>query len=107
MSSDVDRLGVLLRTSFAETNLPDRPCITDKLLGGNIMASPLGLWLRRLLLLLALGTTAALAGCDMLDSYGTEKTEAGACPQGFGWAEGLPAHFAADARFPTAFGADS
>ena len=67
----------------------------------------LGLWLRRLLLPLALGATAALAGCDMLDSYGTEKAGAGACPEGFGWAEGLPAHFAPDAKLPTAFGADA
>ena len=67
----------------------------------------LGLCLRHFFLLLAFGATAALAGCDMLDSYGTEKAAAGACPQGFGWAEGLPAHFAPDAQFPTAFSVDA
>jgi hypothetical protein len=53
----------------------------------------------------ALGTAAALAGCN-----GTEEeaqVAEGSCPEGFGWAEGLPAHFAADAQFPTAFGADA
>lgn len=59
--------------------------------------------LRRLFLCVALGGTFALGGCDR---FGGEA-EAGACPQGFGWAEGLPRYLEPGAQLPTSFSADS
>jgi hypothetical protein len=63
----------------------------------------LGLWWRRLALALMLGGTAVLAGCTGQE----EVASAGSCPQGLGWAEGLPNNFKPDAPFPTAFSADA
>ncbi len=63
-------------------------------------------WLRQLVLSLVVGGTTLLAGCDMLGSEETEVA-AVACPQGLGWAEGLPAFLDADAEFPTAFSDDA
>jgi hypothetical protein len=63
-------------------------------------------WLRRLVLCLVLGGTVVLAGC----SAGTDEVEvaaAGGCPEGFGWAEGLPDYFELNAQFPTEFSADA
>ena len=71
------------------------------------MATRLTLWLRRLVLCLVLGGTSVLAGCDLIDGYGTEEAEAATCPEGFGWSEGLPRYFNADAQLPTAFSADA
>lgn len=65
----------------------------------------LAIGLRRLLLGLALAGTAVLAACNGTDE--AEVASAGGCPEGFGWAEGLPAHFAPDAPFPTQFSADA
>ena len=61
------------------------------------------LWLRRLALALLLCGTAVLAGCTGQE----EVASASACPQGLGWAEGLPNNFKPDAPFPTAFSADA
>jgi hypothetical protein len=64
-----------------------------------------GLWLRRVVFCLALGGTALLAACNATGE--TEVASTGSCPEGFGWAEGLPGHFAPDAPFPTKFSADA
>jgi len=69
------------------------------------MIVPLSLWLRRLALCLVLGGTAVLASCNSADK--PEVASTGTCPEGDGWAEGLPGHFAADAQFPTRFSADA
>src|SRR5688572_24485293 len=69
------------------------------------MATRFGLWLRHMALCLVLGGSALLAGCDMID--GSKDEAAATCPQGFGWAEGLPRYFNADAQLPTAFSADA
>ena len=61
-------------------------------------------WLRRLAMCLALGGTAALAGCDMIGGDETEAS-AGACPEGLGWAEGLTAYLQPGAELPTQFSA--
>ena len=53
----------------------------------------------------ALGGAALLAACNATAE--TEVASAGACPEGFGWAEGLPGNFAPDAPFPTEFSADA
>src|SRR6478609_7546962 len=62
-------------------------------------------WLRHLVLCLVIGSTTLLAGCDLFSDYNDKP--AASCPEGFGWSEGLPAYFAADAKLPTAFGADA
>lgn len=66
----------------------------------------IALWMRHTVLALLLGGAAALGGCDMI---GTAPADAagGACPEGFGWAEGLPRYLAADAELPTAFSGDA
>lgn len=69
------------------------------------MATRLALWLRHLALGLALGGTALLAGCDLFSGYDDEP--AASCPEGLGWAEGLPNFFKADAQLPTTFGDDA
>ena len=69
------------------------------------MATRLVLWLRHLALGLALGGTALLAGCDLFSGYDDEP--AASCPEGLGWAEGLPNFFKADAQLPTTFGDDA
>ena len=63
------------------------------------------LWRRSAALCFALGGAALLAACNATAE--TEVASAGACPEGFGWAEGLPGHFAPDAPFPTEFSADA
>ena len=63
------------------------------------------LWRRSAALCFALGGAALLAACNATAE--TEVASAGACPEGFGWAEGLPGNFAPDAPFPTEFSADA
>ena len=69
------------------------------------MATRFALWFRHLALGLALGGSTLLAGCDLIG--GDTDEPAATCPQGFGWSEGLPRYFNADAQLPTAFAADA
>src|SRR5687768_17274700 len=96
----------LLRPALDEIYSLCRPALAGRVLSrGETMATRLSHWLRHLAMSLALGGTALLTGCDLIGE--DTATPASSCPQGFGWAEGLPRYFNADAQLPTAFGADA
>lgn len=56
---------------------------------------------------LLLGGLAVLAACNSAGEGDREVASASACPEGFGWAEGLPGNAGADNPMPTQFSADA